>query len=77
MSVQVMRARVMDGTLFRFDSVAELLSFCRGRYHTHHVRTASVAGDFVVYVDPHDRPPFESLIVHFEGERTYAVMLPG
>lgn len=67
----------MDGILFRFDSVVELLAFCRDRFDTPHARTATVAGEFVLCVDPPDRPPFESLIVHFEGERTYAVMLPG
>lgn len=68
-------ARVQRGTLFRFGSVSEILDFCRERYPTASVRTAERDGDFLLLV--RDRTgEFESLIVHFEGEQIYAVMLP-
>lgn len=68
--------RVVSGTLFRFDSVTEIVEFCRDRHATQTVRAGSVRGEFVLSVAPADGPGFESLIVHFEGEGCYAVMLP-
>lgn len=64
--------RQLDGRLHRFDSVTELLAFCRARYPTDKVRTTNTQDEFVLLIG--DR--LESLIVHFEGSRCYAVMLP-
>jgi hypothetical protein len=69
--------RVRNGTLFRFDSVPEILAFCRGRYPTADVATDELDGEFMLLVRSAEGVEFESLIVHFEGEQTYAVMLPG
>lgn len=59
--------------LHRFGSVTELVAFCRTRYPDTNVRTLNERGDFLLRVD---EPRIESLIVHFEGEGCYAVMLP-
>jgi hypothetical protein len=67
--------RVRTGTLVRFDSVPEILAFGRERYPTAEVTTANVDDEFVLRVRDAE-VDFESLIVHFEGERTYAVMFP-
>lgn len=69
--------RVRTGTLYRFDSVGEILAFCRSRYPTADVQTGEFDGDFLLMVRSSEGVDFESLIVHFEGEGTYAVMLPG
>jgi hypothetical protein len=69
--------RLRAGTLFRFDSVPEILAFCRSRYPTADVRTDELDGEFLLVVRSAEGVEFESLIVHFEGEQTYAVMLPG
>ncbi|MBZ5715826.1 hypothetical protein [Nannocystis pusilla] len=68
--------RVMAGAILRFDSVTEMIEYCRARYRTDEVRSGRQDGEFVLFVRPAEGPAFESLIVHFEGERTYAVMLP-
>jgi hypothetical protein len=68
--------RVRSGTLFRFDSVREMLAGCRSRFPTADVRTENLDGDFFLLVRTAEGVEFESLIVHFEGEGTYAVMLP-
>src|SRR5262249_11322408 len=68
--------RLRQGTLVRFDSVTELTAFCRRRYQTDNVHCDSDTGEFLLRVDPRDGRAFESLIVHFEGEGTYAVLLP-
>jgi hypothetical protein len=63
--------------LYRFDSATELVTFCRTRYPAAEVWSGSRGGEFVLQVRGAE-VDFESLIVHFEGERTYAVMLaPG
>ena len=64
------------GKLYRFDSVTELLAVCRARYATRAVATDSTREEFVLLVEPPVGERFESLIVHFEGEGCYAVMLP-
>jgi hypothetical protein len=69
--------RVRTGTLHRFDSVGGILEFCRRRYPTADVETAELDGDFLLVVRSCEGVEFESLIVHFEGEGTYAVMIPG
>ena len=69
--------RVQEGELVRFDSVTTLVDECRLRFATMHVRTATRGGEFLLYVKLPDGSRFESLIAHFEGEGTYAVMLPG
>ncbi len=66
-------ARPRSGRLHRFASVTEIVAFCRARYPGADVRTLNERGDFLLRVD---EPHFESLIVHFEGEGCYAVMLP-
>jgi hypothetical protein len=71
--------RVRSATLYRFDSVREILAFCRSRYPTADVRTEDLDGEFMLLVRSSlgiEGVEFESLIVHFEGEGTYAVMLP-
>lgn len=68
--------RVQEGELVRFDSVSELVDECRARFATMHVRTATRGAEFLLYVKLPDGGRFESLIVHFEGEGCYAVMLP-
>lgn len=67
--------RVLAGTLHRFDSVSAMIDACRRWYRTTDVCAVEVGGEFLLRVG-RARDPFESLIVHFEGERTYAVMLP-
>ena len=62
--------------LHRFDSVADLVALCRFRFPGAEVNTANEDGNFVLRVRDGSRR-FESLIVHFEGERCYAVELPG
>lgn len=69
--------RVAEGTLCRFDSVTEMLAFCRRQYAATAARTSARAGEFVLVVERADPSRFESLIVHFEGEGVYAVLLPG
>jgi hypothetical protein len=66
-------SRPLSGTLHRFVSVTDLVAFCRARYPGADVRTVTERGDFTLVVD---EPRIESLIVHFEGEGCYAVMLP-
>ena len=61
------------GTLHRFGSVTELVAFCRARYPGADVRTVNERDDFLLRIDA---PRIESLIIHFEGEGCYAVMLP-
>lgn len=61
------------GKLHRFVSVTDLVAFCRARYPGASVRAHNESGDFLLVVDD---PHIESLIVHFEGEGCYAVMLP-
>jgi hypothetical protein len=68
--------RVQQGTIVRFDSVVQLVAFCRRRYKTDKVHCGSENGDFLLRVDPLRGEAFESLIVHFEGEGQYVVMLP-
>ena len=53
-----------------------MLAFCRDRYPTADVQTGEIDGDFLLLVRGAPAIDFESLIVHFEGEQTYAVMLP-
>lgn len=64
----------MRGTLYRFDSATEILNFCRSRYPKAKVWSGNLEDEFVLQVRGAE-VDFESLIVHFEGERTYAVML--
>jgi hypothetical protein len=68
--------RLRTGTLFRFDALQHMLAFCRSRYPTAEIRSEEIDGDFVLVVRSSEGIDFESLIVHFEGEQTYAVMLP-
>jgi hypothetical protein len=68
--------RVDKGELFRFDSVTKLQDFCRERYQTNKVRCSSTTGEFLLHVERPSGESFESLIVHFEGEGTYAARLP-
>jgi hypothetical protein len=70
------RMRALDGTLHRFDSVTKMIAHCRQRFRTDDVRSANLNGEFILFVRPADRPAFDGLIVHFEGERVSAVMLP-
>lgn len=69
------RARIRTGTYHRFDSARELVTFCSERYPTADVHTTNAAGEFMLVVSG-PTVAFESLIVHFEGEGIYAVMLP-
>lgn len=66
----------MVGAVLRFDSVTEMIEYCRARYRTEDVRSGTLDGEFTLFVRPTDAPAFESLIVHFDGEGVYAVMLP-
>ncbi len=68
--------RVEEGELCRFDSVTKLREFCRDRYKTDKVRCGSETGEFLLQVERPGGQSFESLIVHFEGEGTYAARLP-
>lgn len=61
--------------LQRFDSVAELIERCRARFPGAEIHTENKDGDFLLHVRSGSWH-FESLIVHFEGERCYAVMFP-
>lgn len=70
------RARTRSGTLFRFASVTELITFCRDRYRTDKVQCSSDSGEHLLSVDPFDRKAFDSLVVYFEIEGQYAVLLP-
>jgi hypothetical protein len=70
------RSRARQGTIFRFDSVTDIVAFCRNRYQTRQVHCSSRTGELLLYVDCAGGEPFESLIVHFEGEKQYAVLLP-
>jgi hypothetical protein len=51
-------------------------SSCRGDRQTNNVHCGSETGEFLLYVDPPHGESFESLIVHFDGEGLYAVLLP-
>ena len=70
------RSRARQGTIFRFDSVTAIVAFCRHRYQTRQVHYSSRTGELLLYVDRAGGESFESLIVHFEGEKQYAVLLP-
>ncbi|MCX4242338.1 hypothetical protein [Paraliomyxa miuraensis] len=67
--------KTSSGELRRFDSVAELIALCRTRFPGAEIHTANEDGDFVLRMRMGSWH-FESLIVHFEGEGCYAVMLP-
>lgn len=69
-------SRVREGILRRFDSVEAILEHCRAAYRTTDVHTCERDGDFLLVVRSSEGVDFESLIVHFEGEQTHAVMLP-
>ena len=68
--------RLRTGTLHRFDSASAIVAHCRRRYPTADVQTGQLDGEFLLTVRSPEGVDFESLIVHFEGEETYAVMLP-
>jgi hypothetical protein len=69
--------RVLEGELLRFDSVEDILAACRARYSTSSASTTTnFDGEHILRVRPAGGQRFESLIVHFEGEGCYAVMLP-
>lgn len=70
------RSRTPQGAVLRFDSVTQLVSFCRSRYQTDKVHCDSKTGELLLYVDRLRGESFESLVVHFEGEQQYAVLLP-
>ena len=59
----------------RFDSVTALLEFCRQRYGTDDVTATNEGGEFRVMVRLHSGRTLTSLIVHYEGARTYLVRL--
>jgi hypothetical protein len=69
------QSRLVSGSYQRFDSARDIVDFCRECYPTAEVRTSNIDGEFVLQVSG-PTVTFESLIVHFEGEETYAVMLP-
>jgi hypothetical protein len=75
-TLQLLKMRLLHGELLRFDSVTEMIAACRARLGQVDVRTAYIRGDLLLDVTLADGSHFESLIVHFEGERCYAVMLP-
>lgn len=68
--------RLLHGELLRFDSVTKMVAACRARLAPVDVHTTYARGDLLLVVTLADGSRFESLIVHFEGERCYAVMLP-
>jgi hypothetical protein len=70
-----MAQRILRGSYHRFDSASGIVDFCRECYPTADVRTGNIDGEFVLVVSG-PTVLFESLIVHFEGEGVYAVMLP-
>lgn len=68
--------RVTTGAIGRFDSITEMIEFSRDFYGARDVESGHVDGELVLLVRPPAGPPFYSLIVHFDGERRYVVMLP-
>ena len=63
-------------TFHRFDSLRELIEFCRNTYGTDDVVATREGRSLVVRITPPDGEPFTRMVVHFEGERTYMVGLP-
>jgi hypothetical protein len=61
---------------FRFDSVRELLRFCRQRYGILDVHTAREDHSLWVKIGLGQGRYARLLVVHFEGERTFVVGLP-
>jgi hypothetical protein len=70
------RTRVQRGALLRFDSVTKIVELCRRRYMTEKVQCDSTTGELLLWVVRPDGEEFESLVVHFESEGQYVVLLP-
>ncbi|KIG13832.1 Bifunctional protein: zinc-containing alcohol dehydrogenase [Enhygromyxa salina] len=66
---------IVQGTLHRFNSVTELVARCHAQFPRAEARTVNERDEFVLQVRGIG-VAFDSLIVHFEGSRCYAVMLP-
>jgi hypothetical protein len=70
------RRRTTRGALLRFDSITQIVQHCRKRYDVEEVQYGCETGELLLRLDLRSGDAFESLIVHFEGEGVYAVMLP-
>lgn len=68
-------AYVEQGTLVRGSSLREIIELCRRHFPGAAVETVREDGDFVLRVRGGGED-FDSLIVHFEGERVFAAKLP-
>ena len=68
--------RLQQGAVLRFDSVTAIIEFCRHRFQTNDLTCSSTGGELVLRVVLPNAESFETLIVHFEGEATFAVLLP-
>ena len=60
----------------RFDSLTELVDFCRQTYETDDVFATTEDGILVVRIGRPEDQPLTRLVVHLEGERTYLIGLP-
>jgi hypothetical protein len=65
-----------QGKIHRFASVTDLVAFCRHRFGTDDVHTAAPHGELRVEIGFGNGRYYSELVVPFEGERTYVVLLP-
>jgi hypothetical protein len=63
-------------TFHRFDSLTELIEFCKRVYETDEVAATTEDGTLVVRIARPGGEPFTRMVVYFEGERTYVIGLP-
>lgn len=70
------RHRPTEGTVHRFDTLSELVKFCRTRYRTDAVRTIWQGEELLLQVDRPGGRSFESPVQHGGGEESYAALLP-
>ena len=63
-------------TFHRFDSLTELIEFCKKAYETEDVVATTEDGTLVVRIARKEGEAFTRMVVHFEGERTYVIGLP-
>lgn len=64
------------GRIYRFSSLTELVTFCKHRFGTDDVHTGASRGELRLHIGFGDGKYYSELVVPFEGERTYAVLLP-
>ena len=68
-----------QGKHHRFCSLTDLIAHCKTVYQTDRIATQATSGAsdlYLVVETPQQEPLFSTLVVHFEGEKTYVAWLP-